>query len=64
MSKGMKKIGPGRYQLANGIQIEKRAKERRGRTGFALAGWSIIRDGREIGRWSTLARAAEEAKSA
>lgn len=58
---GLAKIAAGRYQRADGVIIEKRGRERRGRTGFALPGWAILVDGREVNRWSTLARAAEEA---
>lgn len=53
-------IGPSKYQHANGTVIEKRPARRIGRNGHANAGWAIIREGREVTRYSTLKRAAAE----
>lgn len=61
MTNKLVKISAGKYQHPNGLMIEKRGRERLGRTGYALAGWAIVQDGREINRWSTRDRAAEEA---
>lgn len=57
----LKNIGPSKYQHANGTVIERRPAKRLGRNGHAKAGWAVIRDGREVGRWGTLKRAAVEA---
>jgi hypothetical protein len=57
----MKKLATGIYQFSATVTIEKKGREKRGRLGYALPGWAIIVDGREINRWSTLARAEEEA---
>lgn len=58
---GLTTIAKGKYQHPNGAIIERRPRTRLGRNGYALAGWAIVVDGRETGRWSTLERAAEEA---
>jgi hypothetical protein len=55
------KIKAGQYRHESGALIEKRGRERKGRTGYALAGWAIVVNGRETSRWSTRERAAEEA---
>lgn len=56
-TKNLIKLGAGRYQYAPGEVIEKRPAKRIGRNGFALAGWAVIKDGREVDRFSTLAKA-------
>lgn len=59
---GLDKLGTSRYyHVPTGAIIEKKGRERRGRHGFALPGWAILVNGREVNRWSTLTRAAEEA---
>lgn len=55
------KLAAGRYQYAPGVVIEKRPAKRLGRNGFVLAGWAIVRDGREVDRFPTLAKAADRA---
>jgi hypothetical protein len=61
MNPNLTKISAGRYQHTSGAIITRRSGSRLGRNGFVLAGWAILVDGREVNRWSTLARAAEEA---
>jgi hypothetical protein len=53
------KIEAGKYRHASGAVIEKRGRRTIGRNGYALPGWAILVDGREVNRWATLARAAE-----
>lgn len=57
----MTKISAGKYQHPSGAIIEKLPAKRIGRNGFALAGWAVIRNGREVSRWQTLKRATQEA---
>lgn len=60
-TKALAKVERGHYRHASGLEIKKSPAKRIGRNGFALAGWAILRGGREVGRWSTLERAAREA---
>jgi hypothetical protein len=53
------RIAAGQYQHASGAIIERRGRETRGRNGYALPGWSVRVDGRETGRYATLAKASQ-----
>lgn len=56
---GLTALMSGRYQHTSGTIIERRPRGQIGRNGYAYAGWAVVVDGRETGRWSTLARAAQ-----